>query len=79
MIFVVTRELNGCILIAKLEVRRDFFTLVAWHVAVDFEGNVNLLQHFGIIHLGEQIFFHRSSAVETFNRMKVMLSQLPSF
>lgn len=71
MIFVAISELNECSLVAKLEVRRDFCSLVVWHVAVDFEGNGNLLQHFGAIHLREQIFFHESSAVETFNRMKV--------
>lgn len=57
MIFVSTSELKGCSLVANLEVRRDFCTLVAWHEAVDFEGNANLLQSFGAIHLGEHNFF----------------------
>lgn len=49
MIFVSTTELKECSLVANLEVRRDFCTLVAWHVAVDSEGNANLLQSFGAI------------------------------
>lgn len=78
MIFVATSKLDGCSLVAKQEVRWDFCILVAWQAAVDFEGNANLLQWFGAIHLSEQIFFQRSSTVEIFTRMKVMSFQLPS-
>lgn len=57
MVFVANSKLNGCSLVAKLEVRRDFCTQVAWHVVVDFEGDANLLQSFGTIQLGDEIFF----------------------
>lgn len=81
--FVESSKLNGCSLVARLELIMRFQQMVGFLCLCCFDVQlltfkeiiINLLQCFGVLHLVQQACFHKTSAVGIFTRTKEIQPQ----